>query len=148
MAFSKSFRQLSRRLEIRSGQLITGVQVKVRRAAIKTDQTVVVGTPVDTGRAKSNWLVSLGTPVFEENEAFTPGEKGSTQFANEQAAIAQGIGVIGQWSIFRGSIFITNSLPYIQSLEEGSSAQSPAGMVKRAVQAGSLAFKAGRVFKV
>lgn len=146
MALSRSFGALRRRLDIRGKEVVIGVEKKIRRAAIVADQFVVLGTPVDTGRAKSNWLVSLQAPIFEEIPAFSPGSKGSTQTANEQAAIDDGRAVIGQFRLANGSIFISNSLPYIQALEDGSSDQASNGMVKQAVQAAQLEFTTGKVF--
>lgn len=108
-----------------------------RRAAIAADQAVVQATPVDTGRARANWIVSIGTPRFSTTEAVDPGG-GIT--------IGQGLSVIdGYKSTKQGSIFITNSLPYIAFLEDGGSAQARSGMTQFAVQAAAAQVRKGRL---
>jgi hypothetical protein len=81
-----------------------------------------MATPVDTGRARSNWIVRIGEASSEVRE---PAEVGSV--------LAEGQAVISQ---YRGgsSIHITNNLPYINRLNEGWSAQASPGFVETAVQ--------------
>ena len=116
--FARSIRKLSDR--IKSNTLIA-----IKKAAIAADQTVVLATPVDTGRARSNWLVQIGSPDLRtldvEGEANT--------------ALAQGRTEIGKYKLGGNGIFISNSLPYIERLENGSSAQAPSGMTAQAIQA-------------
>lgn len=117
----------------------------VRRVALAADQAVVVSTPVDTGRARSNWIVALGDAADSPIEAYTPGEDRSTEAANTQAALAQGEAVIRGYMGGQGtSIHITNNLPYIQKLNDGSSAQAPANFVETAVQQAVAAMTRGR----
>lgn len=114
----------------------------VRKVALAVDGTVVLATPVDTGRARSNWQVELNGPAEGVRDAYAPGEGGSTGGPNAREAIAQGRAAIAQ---YRGgdnaSIHITNNLPYIGRLNEGSSAQAPAGFVESAVQVGVRAVR-------
>lgn len=118
----------------------------VRKCALAVDGTVVLATPVDTGRARSNWQVALGEPIESPREPYAPGEKGSTGGDNAQAAIAQGKSVISQ---YRGGanaeIHITNNLPYIGKLNSGSSAQAGAGFVEKAILVGIQAVKGARI---
>lgn len=104
-----------------------------RKVALAADQALVLGTPVDTGRARSNWQVSLGQPAAGERDPYAAGQAlGINEGANAQAAIAQGAGVIGSRSEGQ-SVFISNNLPYIERLNDGWSAQAPAGFVEDAV---------------
>jgi hypothetical protein len=109
-------------------------------AALVVDQSVVLGTPVDTGRARSNWRVSVGAPVADVIEPYAPGKHlGRGEGANAQAAIQQGQAVIG--SARSGKpIYITNNVHYIGKLEEGHSPQNKE-FVKRAVAAGQRMLK-------
>lgn len=143
MATSRSFKQFSRRMNIRADEVVKGVERKIRRAAIKVDQAVVLGTPFDTGRAKSNWIVGIGVPRFEINEPLATNNQAQT----EQQAIANATAQIGQFKLGDRKIFLTNSLPYIEELENGSSAQAPQGFVQQAIKEGQQAFQFGKVFK-
>jgi hypothetical protein len=106
-----------------------------RRVALAVDTTVVLATPVDTGRARSNWVARLGQPATDVREAYAPGTSGSSGAANAQAAIDQAKGEIDK-SAPEEAIHITNNLPYIGRLNDGWSAQAPAGYVPKAVLTG------------
>jgi hypothetical protein len=106
-----------------------------RRAALAIDAAVVISTPVDTGRARSNWQANLGGPADGTLEAYAPGTAGSTGAANTSAALDQAKAVIAG-SRPQEAIHITNNLPYIGRLNDGHSAQAPAGFVEVAVLVG------------
>lgn len=112
----------------------------VRRAALATDAAVVLATPVDTGRARSNWQASLNAPATGTREAYVEGSSGSSAGANAQAAIDQGKTVIGATKN-GDAVHLTNNLPYIGRLNEGHSAQAPAGFVEEAIQVGLQAVR-------
>ncbi len=118
-----------------------------RRTALAVDQTVVVATPVDTGTARSNWIVSLGNASNDIIEAYTPMAKGEgtvNETQNAQAAIAQGQGVIADVKAGQ-AIHITNNVEHITPLNEGSSAQAPAAFVEQAVDAGVQAVQNAKI---
>lgn len=75
---------------------------------------VVLKTPVDTGRARGNWQTSIGTPIEEEGWIESPTMAG--------AAVMK---TLTPFNV----VFISNNVPYIIYLEDGSSDQAPAGMV-------------------
>jgi hypothetical protein len=83
---------------------------------------IVLKTPVDTGRARANWMISEGAPVIAEAANAKPGAAAGSIPAATPPSV----------SAFKGgsAIFITNSLPYIVPLEYGHSKQAPAGMVR------------------
>jgi hypothetical protein len=112
----------------------------VRRAAIAVDATVVLATPVDTGRARANWQASLGGPETGVREAYIRGSKGSTGAANAHAAQEQARAVIAARRPGQ-TVHITNNLPYIGALNDGHSALAPAGFVETAVLRGLAAVK-------
>jgi len=77
-----------------------------RGTALSLFSNVVKLTPVDTGRARMNWMAGVNAP----------GDGG----VKETIARAR----LGD------SLFLTNNLPYIEALEYGSSKQAPKGMVR------------------
>lgn len=126
--------QFSERMKKRGARVATRVDAVVRETALAADQTVVLATPVDTGRARSNWQVQLNGPVDTARDAYVDGAEGSTRGQNAQAAIEQARAVISGYNGSKDrAIHITNNLPYIGRLNEGSSAQAPAGFVEEAV---------------
>lgn len=101
----------------------------VKRAAIAADQAVVLATPVDTGRARANWLVTIGAPASQSiGSGFTP---------NNAANIATSHGreVALKYKLGKGGIFITNNVVYASLLDAGSSRQAPNGMTAAAIKA-------------
>jgi hypothetical protein len=104
-----------------------------RKVLIAVDSAVVLATPVDTGRAKSNWIPSIGTPstdkIIKEEYDKTGGEA-------IQKAIDVGAGIK-----FGSDVYISNNLPYIGRLNDGSSIQAPAGYIEKAVQAARRAIE-------
>lgn len=90
-----------------------------RKAGIEMTSQIVIRTPVDTGRARSNWTTTIGRADYAVTESFD--KAGASAVARATAALA---------SFKCGpSIWIANGLPYIGRLESGSSRQAPSGMV-------------------
>lgn len=94
-------------------------------------------TPVDTSQALSNWQVTLGSPAESKINAYYPGQRGSSQRASAAQVLNLAKAVLSQKKPGQ-PIYITNNLPYIRKLNEGSSLQQPAGFVERAVLLGRL----------
>lgn len=102
----------------------------VQKIAMQALRGIVMRTPVDTGRARSNWQVSLDSPLLTNKDAYSPGTKlGIGESGNAESAIQVGAATIGSAPAF-GVIYIANGLPYINRLENGWSGQAPAGMVR------------------
>lgn len=92
---------------------------------------VAEATPVDTGRAISNWIVESGEAAnYSIPEPHSPGVSGSTRDANVQKTISDGDRNIGAHR--GGELHITNNLRYIQELNDGTSKQAPAHFVETA----------------
>jgi len=83
------------------------------------------GTPVDTGWARANWIPSIAQSV---DEPF-----GSRVNVSSDAQDA-GLASVGAYTLDLGQIYVTNPVPYIQSLNDGHSQQAPAGFVERAIE--------------
>lgn len=107
-------------------KVIERLENTVRAVALVVDATLVETTPVDIGRARSNWNPSLNVP---DSSIVEPGQKKSISGINTAYKITD-------------TILISNNLPYIKKLNEGSSKQAPAGFVDAALQKGKGAVKA------
>lgn len=107
---------------------------------------LVRDTPVDTGKAISNWQVGIGDAPTEEIEAYVPGDYGSTATPNRAAALSAGLRQIRGYKSGEGkAVHIVNNLKYIDSLNKGHSKQAPSDFVQMAVLAGRKAVQNVRV---
>jgi hypothetical protein len=120
---------------LRLGQ---NVEKQVQQAAVTVLETVVRTTPVDTGKARRNWSVAInkGRPPSTELETTDP---------SGESTIAEGALKILTTKRQPGEVvWISNAAPYIERLNEGWSAQAPAGFVELAVQAGVASVRRGK----
>jgi len=100
---------------------------EMRKLGILADQAIVSATPFDTGRAKSNWLMSLGTPDESINESsISLNGSYSTQLAASVLSSYPADSLPDIW--------ICNNLPYIARLNDGWSQQAPAKFVEVAIE--------------
>lgn len=95
-----------------------------RKIVLEALRRIVQKTPVDTGRAKGNWQVTINSPA--SGQLNTIDKSGGRTIAQAMAAISD----FPPFSV----VYITNNIDYIEFLEEGSSKQAPAGMVGLTVQ--------------
>lgn len=109
-----------------------------RLCALAIDASVVLATPVDTGRARANWQVEIGTPA--DGVIGDPTNPKETFDVSGQTAISEGQKVINSYQ-GGSSINITNNLAYIGRLNSGWSKQAPAGFVERSIQIGVAAIQ-------
>ena len=92
------------------------------------------GTPVDTGWARANWIPAIGSP--SSRAAPPPGDNTQTRGAasilggQQQAAVAA---IAIGYKLRMGKVTIANNVPYILSLNAGTSKQAPKNFVQRAV---------------
>lgn len=122
-------RQFGRRMKVRGALVEENAGKLLRKVALAVDSAVVLATPVDTGRARSNWQVEIGQPASGSIEPLAAGA-GSTAASIDAAKAVIETAVPGD------TIHITNNLDYIGRLNDGWSAQAPAGFVEEAVQNG------------
>lgn len=137
-------RSFASRVQNISTRIGTNADQAVRKVALAVDQTVVMATPVDTGRARANWQVRAGIAPTEVIPPYVEGKGGSTAGQNVQAALDQGKIAISSAAPGQ-EIHITNNLPYIGALNNGHSAQAPAGFVEQAVNAGIETIRQARL---
>lgn len=86
------------------------------------------GTPVDTGWARANWVPEIGKPITDTAGTREQAERGHITLGNQQAGLAK-----VATSYREGPIFISNNVPYILRLNEGSSKQAPKGFIQNAI---------------
>lgn len=132
-----SLAEFARRIRARGRQVEEGASRVVRQTAVAVSQAVISSTPVDTGRARANWVASLGAPFATPTEDTDPSGAGRISVNNTTISARRP----GQ------DVYISNNLPYIGRLNEGHSAQAPAGFVEKAVQTGVNAVRAARVLR-
>lgn len=93
----------------------------IRKACIDLYQMIIERTPVDTGRAKANWQISTHSDSsISSKEGFS---------FNEIKSIVEAEINDFTFEIRDSQVVIYNNLEYIEHLENGTSAQAPAGMV-------------------
>ena len=95
-------------------------EVIVKKIAFDLFRKIIFKTPVQTGRARANWLVSVAAPRSET--ADETDKTGIRAIGNVQS-------VINGWNA-DSDIYMSNNLPYIYGLERGRSKKAPRGMVK------------------
>ena len=101
------------------GDTLEAITKKKRLIGLKVLRGVVLKTPVDTGRARANWQLSINIPKTDiVNSKQKAGAKAITDGNRTLKTIKLG-----------EDIYITNNLPYIGVLERGHSKQAPRGMV-------------------
>lgn len=100
-----------------------GTNRLVIEAGIAANQALVLGTPVDTGRARGNWQASVGEGISGELDTEDP--SGTSTIERNNAAISKR--ALGQ------NIFISNNVGYIGALNEGHSPQADPGFIEVAV---------------
>jgi hypothetical protein len=123
--------------------------VEVATFTVQKDQALDVqyelarNTPVDVGTARSNWRIAIGRPHTGRIKAYVPyvsrhrrpyGPGGSkSERANLNRVLEQGKARLAKYT--KGSIYITNNVPYIGPLDRGHSKQAKPGWVTRAIYA-------------
>jgi hypothetical protein len=99
-------------------------QKLVQKLAFEVLRRVIIKTPVDTGRARGNWMVAINNIPEGFIEIGSLSSEQATSFA-----LSKGIPVIEAAKPFT-TISIANNVPYIGVLEFGGSKQAPGGMAR------------------
>ncbi len=132
-----SLASFARRIRKLAGRIEENVENVVSETAIAVSQTVILATPVDTGRARANWQLEIGAPARTQLDRVDPSGQQTMAENNTRARTRK----LGQ------DIFISNNLDYITPLNEGTSSQAPAGFVEMAVEKASTVVAKARVTK-
>ncbi len=120
--FKKDLRKLSEKQDI-------NIDVLLKNIVFDVFDGVVSNTPVDTGRARGSWNIGIGAI----DPKVLPAKKKGARPYPLQTAYRRNFGRAAGMN--QNTVaYISNSLPYIIYLEEGTSDQAPAGMVKLTLQ--------------
>ena len=136
--FAAKLKRLSESIEPNVDKLMKDV-------AMAVDEEIVRSTPVDTGRARANWQLTLNEPA--QGVLYPQPQKPPTPESGAERSLAEARDVLAEYRT-GDTVYITNRLPYISRLNEGSSKQAPALFVERGVEKARRMFKeaAGRIF--
>lgn len=131
----QSAKGFARTLEAFSG--IAGVRIDfvMRKLAFDALDSVLRRSPVDTGRFRGSWRVSLDTPDLSVDEPIkaAPGSKAKQpagQGATGNAPAVASLLALNREVKKNRTIIISNNLGYGKYLEQGSSPQAPDGIVE------------------
>jgi len=115
-----NFRDFERRVR-RRVQEITSDDVNdfVRTVSLKLMQGIMTRSPVDTGRFRGNWHLSITAPSRQQFGALDKSGRATLQRETRK------LDDLPQYPL----LFYQNNLPYAERLENGWSAQAPTGMV-------------------
>lgn len=133
--------QFNADLDAFAAQLDTQIATVVRKIAVEAFNSLTNLTPVDTGRARAGWAMAIGQPSDFLPPDVAPADRKSRRkkkgvkplkpiFEKPDPDYDVLAAVDG-----KQPLFITNSVEYIEALENGHSAQAPAGMVRITVAA-------------
>lgn len=143
---ANNLRDFSKRMEQLAKDMAVNTDLLVKRVAVDVDAAIVIATPVDTGRARSNWQVSIDQAHTTEIRPYHPGIKRSTEGQNTRAAIEHAKQVISTRKQGQ-AIHITNNLHYIGRLNDGYSAQAESGFVQHAILIGIEAVRRSSILR-
>ena len=92
-------------------RLVSKKEKKLRGHYVSTLGNIIEETPVDTGRAKGNWFLTIGSPGGKVTSNTSP--------SRDHLKTPK--------KVFGKKVFFTNNLPYIETLEYGGYPKSPKG---------------------
>lgn len=119
--------QFTRRLKLQADKLEANMGKIVKEAATAFLEVMVLHTRVDTGKARSNWIVTTDAPNIGVIDPYFPYKKhshadglGAAEQPNAAAALAAGAYAIDSFRIgVDTDLFITNNVPYLRYIPDG-----------------------------
>ncbi|TGE04630.1 hypothetical protein [Hymenobacter fodinae] len=85
----------------------------MRQTAIRAADNIATATPVAEGTARANWNLSADTPDLTTTESTTRQDYKDSPVTGKEKVL-----------------YVSNGLPYIERLNEGSSQQAPVNFVE------------------
>ncbi len=103
----------------------------ITKLTLDVTANLIERTPVDTGWARANWVPSIGQPELKDLPSARPDDPQTVSSAvvEQQSATAKILG----YTLKMGRVFVTNNVPYIMALNDGTSTKAPAGFVQQAI---------------
>jgi hypothetical protein len=108
-----------------------------RKVTLAAYQGVITTSPVDTGRFRLSWRVSVNTvnTTVSDEPATTSSYRGAPAGAPEISASGLHLAITTMKEAKNvNNIFISNNLPYATALEQGHSDQAKNGIVRLVAQ--------------
>ena len=128
---------------VRREKQLTDTALRTTKGALRAVlHTLVWTTRVDTGRARSNWIVTKNKPSSRQITNFPAGKKGSTGEACAQLAIARGNVTIRTMTLKNPGAWFVNNVPYIKIINYKYGDM----MLERAITAGNTYLRTTRIF--
>jgi hypothetical protein len=98
----------------------------IKKAALELFSKVIMDTPVDTGRLRANWNVSIGSA--DESIDDNASDKSRSKSGSSTCKKAEEKLKADKTYM---PIFLTNNMPYVKKIEYGGSPnKAPQGMVR------------------
>lgn len=120
----------SRRMVALQAELSSAIQREVSTVVLNIRNMLIEdppeGTPIDTGFASNNWWFNIGAPANSPEQPTGSAAAGAARIASDTLTISN-ITINGE------PLHLTNNAQYIGLLNDGSSTQTPAGFVERAI---------------
>ena len=91
----------------------------LRKLTLDLYAEIIKRNPVDTGRSRANWNISLHSPNFSTTNSTVP---------SVVDVPASSLSKLPR-------VYISNGLPYVRELEYGRSDQAPQGFIRLSIQA-------------
>ena len=92
--------------------------ILLRKIALDLYAEIIRRTPVDTGRARANWNLSINSPNTSLSNSLVPSTINLTAKSLSNLP----------------NVYIANGLPYVRELEFGRSDQAPNGFIRLSIQ--------------
>lgn len=144
--------QFSQNIRKRGSQIENAGTRFVKATAKRALKALVNATPVDTGRARSNWRVGIGASVRSPIGTYGSGASAKAAISAGFARINSVRGVSGAGGGLKTAIYISNPLDYPghlpnnKGLNDGASKQAPAYYIETAIAESTSAIQNMRVF--
>lgn len=97
---------------------------EIQQFIVDLRNQVAEDTPVRTGWAKSNWRVTVGK---------APERPIGTKMNIDPKAAIESAATAARWKLKDGPLLLSNLVPYIGRLNDGSSTQAPRNFVEKAI---------------
>lgn len=105
--------------------------IVLRKIAFDCFNGVITMSPVDTGRFRGSWNISINSPNLSVlPEIFTKSPISAGSPLTDQQARGWNLEGVLSGITFGQTIYITNNLPYAVALENGWSKQAPHGVMR------------------
>lgn len=108
------------------------VTIYKRKFAQTIAWELIMATPVDTSKALSNWIASLGQPNGKAIDAYCVGFHGSSEAISSSMAYSRANAVIQRAKIGE-IVYISNNVDYIELLNMGYSPQAERNFIQHSV---------------